>query len=160
MIIDKQGRLFGKINIFDLLVLLIIGLLAGRALYIKLNVQEIVAPPQDKLSIEFRGEVLAPVAQAVAVGQRVTDKRTGILLGTIRAVAAEPLPVAVAGAQGQVIWADSPRHVEVCLSLANEGVATENAYQVGALALRVGERLTLVGPQFSFDAYLTALSKE
>lgn len=158
--IDKQGRLFGKINIFDLLVILILVVIAGRVVYVKLNVPQIVAPPQDKVSIEFRGEVLNPVADVVAVGQKVTDKRTGVYLGEIQEIEITPLPVAVAGANGAVIWADSPRHVEVRMVLSNQGTVTANVYQLGALGVRVGERITLVGPQFSFDAYLTALSKE
>lgn len=158
--IDKQGRLFGKINIFDLLVILILVVIAGRVVYVKLNVPQIVAPPQDKVSIEFRGEVLKPVADVVAVGQKVTDKRTGVYLGEIQEIEITPLPVAVAGANGAVIWADSPRHVEVRMVLSNQGTVTANVYQLGALGVRVGERITLVGPQFSFDAYLTALSKE
>lgn len=158
--IDKQGRLFGKINILDLIVIVVVVLIAGRVVYVKLNVPEIVAPPQDKVTIEFRGEVLKPVAATVAVGQKVTDKRTGVYLGEIKEIETTPLPVAVAGANGEVIWADSPRHVEVRMVLANQGTITENVYQLGVLGVRVGERITLVGPQFSFDAYLTDLSKE
>lgn len=158
--IDKQGRLFGRINIFDLIVVLTLLLIAGRVVYVKLNVPEIVAPPQDKVNIEFRAEVLKPVGEVIAVGQKVTDKRTGVYLGEVHEVEVTPLPVAVAGANGDVIWADSPRHVEVRIVLGNQGTVTDNVYQLGALGVRVGERITLVGPQFSFDAYLTALSKE
>ncbi|HBK86976.1 MAG TPA: hypothetical protein DDZ53_13190 [Firmicutes bacterium] len=158
--IDKQGRLFGKINIFDLIVILILVVIAGRVVYVKLNVPQVVAPPQDKVTIELRAEVLNPVAEFVKVGQRVTDKRTGVYLGEIKEIEVTPLPVAVAGANGEVIWADSLRHVEVRMVLSNQGTVTENVYQLGALGVRVGERITLVGPQFSFDAYLTALSKE
>lgn len=158
--IDKQGRLFGRINIFDLVVILVLVVIVGRVLYIKLNVPEIVAPPQDNVVIEFRAEVLNPVAEFVEVGQRITDKRTGIYLGEVKEIEITPLPVAVAGANGQVIWADSPRHVEIRMVLSNQGTVTENVYQLGALGVRVGERITLVGPQFSFDANLTDLSKE
>ncbi len=158
--IDKQGRLFGKINIFDLIVILILVVIVGRVVYVRLNVPQIVAPPQDQVTIEFRAEVLNPVADAVAVGQKVSDKRTGVYLGKIEEIEVTPVPVAAASANGEVIWADSPRYVEVRMVLSNQGTVTENIYQLGALGVRVGERITLVGPQFSIDAYLTALSKE
>ncbi len=158
--IDKQGRLFGKINIFDLVVVLTLLLIIGRVAYVKLNIPEKVAPPQDKVSIEFRAEVLKPVADVIATGQKVTDKRTGVYLGEIQELEVKPLPVAAVGANGEVQWVDSPRHVEVRMVLSNQGTVTENFYQLGALGVRVGERITLVGPQFSFDAYLTALNKE
>lgn len=158
--IDKQGRLFGRINIFDFIVVLTLILIIGRVVYVKLNVPEVVAPPQDKVSIEFRAEVLNPVADVLAVGQRITDKRTGVYLGEIRELEVVPLPVAAVGANGEVKWVDSPRFVEVRMVLANQGTVSANVYQLGPLGVRVGERFTLVGPQYSFDAYLTALSKE
>lgn len=158
--IDKQGRLFGKINIFDLLVILVLVVIVGRVVYVKLNVQQIVTPPKDKVSIEFRAEVLNPVAEVVAVGHKVTDKRTGVFLGEVQEIEIMSLPVPVAAANGEVTWVNSPRHVEIRMVLTNQGTVTENVYQLGALGVRVGERITLVGPQFSFDAYLTALSKE
>lgn len=158
--IDKKGRLFGKINIIDLLFIVVLLVIVGRVAYVKLNVPEVVTPPQDDVTIEFRAEVLKPVAQVVTVGQKVTDKRTGVYLGQIKEVEVTPIPVAIVGANGEVRWVDSLRHVEVRMVLSNHGTVTENFYQLGPLGVRVGERITLVGPQFSFDAYLTALNKE
>lgn len=158
--LDKQGRLFGKINILDLLVVLLLVVIVGRVVYVKLNVEQIVSPPPDTIKIEFRAEVLIPVADVVAIGHKVADKRTGLTLGEVQEIEITPLPVPVSGANSTVIWADSPRHVEVRMVLKNTGTVTASAYQLGALSVRVGERITLVGPQFSFDAYLTALGQE
>lgn len=157
--IDERGRLFGKINIFDFLFLLVLVIVAGKVAYDKLHVQEIVAPPQDTVYLEFKAEVLSPVGEQVAVGQKVYDKRTGVYLGEVQAVEVKPVPVPVASPTGEVLWVDSPRNQEVRLRLVNQGTVTENVYQLGPLGVRVGERLTLNGPQFSLDAILTALSK-
>jgi len=51
--IDKQGRLFGKINVFDLLVIVVLAVIVGRIIYDKMNVQQIVTPPQDTILIEL-----------------------------------------------------------------------------------------------------------
>ncbi|NLY53589.1 MAG: DUF4330 domain-containing protein [Firmicutes bacterium] len=158
--IDKQGRLFGKINVFDLLVIVVLAVIVGRIIYDKMNVQQIVTPPQDTILIELQADLLNPIGQTVAEGQKVYDKRTGVYLGQVREVSIRPVPVAVAATNGDVIWVDSQRSSEVRLVLVNQGTITENAYQVGALAIRIGERITLVGPQFSFDASIIGLGKE
>ena len=74
--IDKQGRLFGKINVFDLLVIVVLAVIVGRIIYDKMNVQQIVTPPQDTILIELQADLLNPIGQTVAEGQKF-DKRTG-----------------------------------------------------------------------------------
>ena len=69
-IIDRNGRLFGKISVIDLLVIAVVAVMAV-ALYVKTNQKEITSTTTRNTPITFqilvRG-VRSYVADAVAVG--------------------------------------------------------------------------------------------
>lgn len=152
MMIDKKGRLFGRINILDFLIIVVVLLGVGKLAYDRLHVQQIVAPPKDDVVIEFKAFVLSPVGNNVQVGQKVSDKRTGVYIGTISQVQTTPLAAPVIGQTGA---ADT----EIRLLLTNKVTISEQAYQVGALGVRAGDSITLNGPQFSLNGFITSLSK-
>ena len=150
--IDKRGRLFGRINILDLLIILVLLLAGGKLAYDRLHVQQMIAPPKDDVLIEFKAYVPNPIGSNVLVGQKVHDKRTGVYIGTVTSVQIKPLATALMGQTGA---AES----EIRLLLANKATITEQVYQVGALGVRAGDVITLNGPQFSLSGYITSLSK-
>ena len=93
-IIDRNGRLFGKISVIDLLVIAVVAVMAV-ALYVKTNQKEITSTTTQNTPITFqilvRG-VRSYVADAVAVGDAVyeVDRSTGGALGTITDVQVSP----------------------------------------------------------------------
>lgn len=92
MIIDDKGRLFKKINLIDLLIILII-LAAGVFLFNKFQKANIVIPlaKQEPVAITFIIESLPEyAADNVEINDPVTDKVTSAYLGKVTKV--EKLP--------------------------------------------------------------------
>ena len=89
-LIDKNGRLFGKISVIDLLVVLVVAVMAF-ALHQKNNSFTVTASSGSGTTITFTclAENLdLHVADAVAVGDKMYDKdhSTGGAIGTITAI--------------------------------------------------------------------------
>ncbi len=150
--IDKRGRLFGKVNILDLLIVLALVLAGGKLAWDRLNVQEIVTPAQDDVVIEFRAYVLTPIADNVQVGQKVTDKRTNIYLGEIAELEIadmEPGSVGTIGAPYQ----------EIRMLVTNKAHVSDQVYRLGGLEVRIGDAITVLGPKYSLSSTVIDLSK-
>ncbi|MGI6345012.1 MAG: DUF4330 domain-containing protein [Bacillota bacterium] len=157
--IDKKGRLFGRINILDLLVILVVLLGAGKLAYDRFNAGQIVNPQGERLLIQFQGDVLNQVAEVMQVGDKIYDKLTGVYLGEVVELDVSPVPVAVADGRGNIVWADSPRSSQVRLTIAADGTVTPTDYRIGAVSIRVGESRTLYGPLYAIYANTTSLSQ-
>ncbi|MGI6358007.1 MAG: DUF4330 family protein [Bacillota bacterium] len=150
--IDKRGRLFGKVNVLDLLIILALLLAGGKLAWDRLNVQEIVAPPQDDVIMELRAYVLTPIADNVQLGQKVTDKRTGIYLGEIAQLQIsdmEPGSVGTLGAPYQ----------EIRMLVTNKAHVTDQVYRLGGLEVRIGDSITVLGPKYSLSSTVIDLNK-
>ncbi len=87
-IIDREGRLFGKISVIDVVVLLVVVILAG-ALYVKTNHRSITSMSAQDTPITYTFKVVGArnyVANAIQEGDVVYDQdteNTGGSLGTI-----------------------------------------------------------------------------
>lgn len=92
MIIDEKGRLFKKINLLDLLiVLMLIGI--GVVVVYKMNNSKVISPFAQKDKIEtvlYFDEVLDEVVESITVGDVVRDKNTDAVLGTVTKVEVGP----------------------------------------------------------------------
>ena len=86
MIIDDKGRLFKKINLIDLLIIVII-VAAGFFVYNKFGKAKIVTPlaRQEPVAITFIIESLPEyAADSVETGDPVTDRVTSAYLGNVQ----------------------------------------------------------------------------
>ena len=82
--IDNKGRLFGKVSVVDLFVLIAI-IAAAVVVYTRTGVASIVTPPNaETVLISFQTEQ-APdcVVEYLVTGARVMDEAKGVVLGRI-----------------------------------------------------------------------------
>ena len=87
-IIDNKGRLFGKISIIDIFVILIVVILA-IGLYFKFNTLDVTgaSTPTETFTYEIRiKEVRSFAADSLAVGDKVYDKEGNRCIGQITAI--------------------------------------------------------------------------
>ena len=90
-LIDNNGRLFGRISVIDLLVILVVAVMAF-ALHAKNNTFAVTASSGSGTTITFTAlaeNVELQLADAVAVGDKLYDKdhSTGGAIGTIDSIA-------------------------------------------------------------------------
>ncbi|MBT9259155.1 MAG: DUF4330 domain-containing protein [Clostridiales bacterium] len=137
--IDAQGRLFGRINIIDLAVLLLVLLLAGRIAYgwfvQKPAVEQTLRPITFQVLVE---KVRQPTADAFKVGDVVYDTRTNQRLGVLKAVEVRPAVLLKVNDDGTKTEVPSDIYREVLLTIEGPGQVTPTAVMVGPLQIHIG----------------------
>lgn len=136
-IIDRNGRLFGKISVIDLLVIAVVAVMAV-ALYVKTNQKEITSTTTQNTPITFqilvRG-VRSYVAVAVAVGDAVyeVDRSTGGALGTITDVQVSPGSTLAQFSDGTAEYVPVEDGVNLLITVEGEGLVSNGRYQLNRI---------------------------
>ena len=122
---DKNGKLFGKISIVDLVVLLLIGVLAAGSIY--RFTSPATAVDRGNVAVNFtvriddvRDFTLANYHE----GLRVYDRQAGQFLGHISGLRHAPHYQPVAAFDGTVINAYRPGRLTIYLDITAEGGRT------------------------------------
>lgn len=132
-IIDRNGRLFGKISIIDLVVVAVVIVMAF-ALYVKTNHNEITSTSTSNTPITYqmlvRG-VRTYVADAVQVGDHVYDQDRnsgGGSLGEIIDIEILPSGKLAEFKDGTIDTVPVEDGVDMLLTIQGEGLITEGRY--------------------------------
>lgn len=132
-IIDRNGRLFGKISIIDLIVVAVVIVMAF-ALYVKTNHNEITSTSTPDSTITYqmlvRG-VRTYVADAVQVGDKVYDQDRnsgGGSLGVITNIEIRPGGRLAEFNDGTIAAAPVEDGVDMLLTIQGSGLISEGRY--------------------------------
>ncbi len=141
MILDKKGKLFGKVSIVDLLVLLVVvvGIAGVFLVKGKLDKNEIQADAsqmliasnaeKDILEIELKVKEVRDITRdAVIVGDDVYLVQTQKRLGTVARVESEPAVRQVEADNGTVYQAVVPERYDVTIVVETNGKQTDGGY--------------------------------
>ena len=141
MIIDNKGKLFGKINIVDLAVILVVIVaIVGVALTkVKLDNSKILSDDSnmlikssaemDKLEIELKVKEVRDVTRdAIIVGDDVYQVANDKFLGTVARVESTPAMRDVKGDNGTVYVAEVPDRYDVTIVVETEGKKKDDGF--------------------------------
>ena len=140
MIIDEKGKLFGKISIIDICVILIViigiagmyitysnireGKLDGNA-----NVALNSSNALETAEIDFKlNEVRDVTKNSIIVGDSVYTAKEGTLIGTIKNIEAKPTIKNVVSDNGAVYQATVPEKFDVTIIVEVKGVKIDNGF--------------------------------
>lgn len=137
--LDKRGKLFGKISIVDILVVCIVLVMAVGAFlsWQKINNNVILTEDKalvqnnaiDKLEITFRlKEVRSMTLESIQVGDDVYMEDTGKYLGTVVALESEPAKRLIYDNRGNAINAELPERVDVLMTVHAPGKRLNGGY--------------------------------
>ncbi len=130
--IDRNGRVFGKISVIDLLVVAVV-LVMALALYVKTNHNEITSTTTSNVPITYqllvRG-VRTYVADAVQVGDSVydPDRSSGGSLGKIVDVEVQPGAKLAEFNDGTVDTVPVEDGVDLLLTVEGSGIISQGRY--------------------------------
>lgn len=127
MIIDEKGKLFGKINLLDLLIVVIL-IGVGFVVFYKMNNSNVINPfiQKDKITTVFvLDEVLEPVALSIKEGEPVTDRVTGALMGRVVSVQIDPSIAFEANDEGEMVKSSKEGYSSLKITVEGEGIYTE-----------------------------------
>lgn len=143
-VLDDRGRLFGKVSVVDLFVLLVIVAMALFA-YARFAAPAAVEEPY-RLTVYVEKVREATFAQ-FEVGTSVYDDG-GTLLGLLKTSTDTPTPTEVPDWLGKLHKEPSPVFSDVILVIEGTGTVSSSDIQAGSVSLRVGKVLNVRGPGY------------
>lgn len=145
-LLDSKGRIFGLINIIDLIVLvLVVALVLGGAYrFYPRQGGGFLDPQGDQVLVMGRVfDVSEHTVKAIRKGDRVIDPTSQGYFGEVIDVQVAPNRKAVDTADGRVVMADVPERFDVILFIKGTAQISENNIRMTSHDVRVGSRIVL-----------------
>lgn len=157
-IIDKKGRLFGLINIVDLLVIILILALAlvGVKRFGSKGAVGEVTTKKGVITAEIK-DVRDVTANNVKVGDPIYDYDKGTYLGKIATAEVEPYKDKTEY-QGKFYNAEVPGKYRVIMTIDADIKDTQDFYQVGTEQIRIGAEMRIKNKNIT--SFMTVLGVE
>lgn len=133
MIIDNKGKLFGKINIVDLLVVLII-ILAVLVTYFKFNMSAHSNVSETNGYVEFDVQIDSVryfTTQSLNVGDVVYDSQNDVCLGEIVSKRIEPEKKHITKADGTIVLSEMPERYKLFITIGSDARINDSGIYVG-----------------------------
>jgi hypothetical protein len=160
-IIDRQGRLFGKLSVIDLLVLLVVVILAA-SLYLKRNVMEHTSPTASIVyEVKISG-IREDMLDNWQVGDEVydTDNDSGSAIGVITQIRSEPSQSSAALADGTYATYTMEGRQDVYLTLSADGlVSNGRTYVNRTYEINVNSSRSAYTKYANFECIITEIQQ-
>ena len=131
-IINQDGKVFGKLNIIDLFVVLLILLVTLGTIYKFKSRVAIISGGEKKISYQVVvKDIKSSSAKFYKKGLKVLDSKTNTDLGVIKNVHAEDYSDFITDINGIIHKSKKPDKIQVFLDIDANGIETEQAYLVG-----------------------------
>lgn len=163
MIIDKRGKLFGKISIIDLLILLLLVVVAGFGYkYMSSRGAGQEASQTEKFVIVFYGEEAPEFAvKAVKVGDVARDLQGGTVFGSIvQDVKAEKPKKFIDNEKGETVALARDGYVSYFMTVEGEGVIRDTGIAIGGSEFQMGKTLTIKVGSAIFQGMIYSIEKK
>lgn len=140
---DKKGKLFGIINIIDLIVVLLVALLVyGGVTRLKESPVAEADTKKALVTVEI-SNVRQATVDGVIVGDKLYHYDKGTLFGTIVDMEVEPYKEAVETGDGNLVLAEVPEKYVVTLTVEAEAKDSESVVVIGGEHTRIGTQFRL-----------------
>lgn len=160
MFIDEKGRLFGKVSVIDILILLIAVLAIGGIYYkatrtglgpIQLN--------QDKIIMIFQSnsEATQSVADSLNEGEMIYDWEKGTLIGKLIKKEVVPLRVHAATYDGRWSYAEKPGLYSVIMTIECTGVVGTDSIKISGRDYLAGHSMIMKSKAAKFYGQIQKL---
>lgn len=163
MLIDKKGRLFGKINIIDLCIILLI-VSAVAVTLIKFNAAGNGGNTEKNTEIVYTLKVASvrdyTVKQFVE-GDNLYDDETGKYIGKIVSVEKKPDMVYVVKADGTYAISEKPERYDAYITVSAKGSINEKGYFAEGIR-QISNHSTVVisNKRFKTTSTVTSVAKK
>lgn len=162
-LIGKKGRIFGRINLIDLVVVIATVLVFVLAFFVVLRGGKVTLLPEDK-EIELTVlvyECHPELVSAFHVGDVVKRKDTQGPMGVIKKIKIEPAVTVTKNYEGKYVIAISPVEKDVYLTLTCKGRAGKDIITTGNEVLRMtaprDKKFAISTKWFEGEAYIVDL---
>ena len=160
--IDNKGRIFGKVSIIDLIILLAVAALALGFVYSRTSqqIQQIIAA-DTPIYVTFLVEGVRPFSlDAVSEGDIFFRQHERMALGTVTSVETAPAYDIMIRANGTAVYAMVEGRYNMYITLACVGSVTDSGFFInGNLQMAEGGRLSLQSNSFLTMAMVYSIAE-
>ncbi|MGE5484557.1 MAG: DUF4330 domain-containing protein [Ignavibacteriales bacterium] len=145
-LIDSRGRILGKVNIIDLLiVVMVLTALYGfwHARSASTGLAALRGGTREIEATFVVSNVRPATSSVIKVGDKVNDSKTNTYLGEVTAVRVEPAEIAVTGPDGRIYESRSATRQDVWVTIRGQGRVSPNAITLGSNEIRIGTQISL-----------------
>jgi len=140
-LIDKKGKIFGIINIFDLTVILILGLLAvGGAYRLKTSRPQVIVESQKAIVKVEISKVRQATVDGIEAGGTLYHYDRGQRFGEIIDKQVENFREVVETSDGKLVLLDVPEKYNVILYVEANATNTTDTIIIGGEQTRIGSQ--------------------
>jgi len=158
-IIDDKGKVFGRINLIDLTLILGIFVIAAFAFVVLTKQGKVVTVPEDKV-VEYTMLVKAirpDVAGYIKQGDIVKKQVTQGPIGMVKSVDIRPAQMVLDTSDGNKVLATSPVEKDTYITIETKGRVGKDIIATGNEVLRVGDRFNIITKWFIGDAVIISM---
>ncbi|MCL2396822.1 MAG: DUF4330 domain-containing protein [Defluviitaleaceae bacterium] len=157
---DKNGKIFGKISVVDLLVALLIVVVALGTVYRFASPAAAVDRGEATVHFVLRIEGVRDfTAEGYRTGLRVYDRQTGQFIGHVDSVEVEPHYEPVTLHDGTIVRAYQPGRIAINMGVVAEGRLTPTAiYVEGTYELTAGSMIYIATKYVQVMGFIYSIS--
>jgi hypothetical protein len=153
-LIDKKGRLFGKINIIDLFVMLIVVfILVGGFIRIQKNRLGNEHSKEVEIIVHIE-DVRQATLDAIKVGENLNFYDKNTLFGEIVEKRISPYQDAIQTPENTLVLADVPGKYNLDLVVKCDALVSDEVVEVSNEHMRIGNKLYLKNRLISIKGYV------
>lgn len=162
MLIDSKGKLFGKISIVDvLIVVMVLGVLAGVGYKFRKSGTSTPFAKKDTVQVTFyHYEVNDFIDGSIKVGDPVKDKATGTVFGKVSSVKFDKAISTGTNSEGQMVAASNPKFRSVTITVDGEGVFGDQGVSFDSTSYFVGSSVEIRVGNSTLWAFVKNLQKK
>lgn len=160
-LIDGKGRLFGKLNIVDLLIVLIILSIAGGAYYMFFGGSEKQVVQTSKVIYEFEiTNVNKDFVDAINPGDPIRDNVRGSEMGTVTGKTSRSATMLNEDLiSGRYVIADVPGMYDVVITIeADANITPANVIVGGNTEIKVGKKFSIKGKGYANQGFIIGMT--
>ncbi len=159
-LIDGKGRLFGKINIIDLLIVLLIIVIAGGAYQVFLGGKSKQVIETSKVIYEFEiTNINMDFIDAINPGDPIRDNVRGNELGTVVGKASRNATMLNEDIiNGKYVIADVPDMYDVIITIEGQANITPANIIIGGAEIKVGKKFSIKGKGYANQGFVTKIT--
>ncbi len=157
--INKKGKLFGKINLLDIAIALLVLLVAGALYYVYFREDESAQVLAHRIEYDIELAVRPETfVEVIAVGDNIWDSVRGHYLGTVIDKQVRPATkVSEDMVKGEYILAKIPYMYDVVITLEANGRVTPYNILAEGIEVKVGQRMYVKGKGYASPGFIVGL---
>lgn len=161
-IIDKRGKLFGKVSILDILIICVI-IAVGLVVYNKVfNKQAIMDNKEYKTmtyEVEIQNVAIEMTNDVVKLDDKLYDSRNGDYLGVLKQFHFGPKKVIIANKEEKKYEEiEVPNKKTLTILIEGQGYETTNDVFIESANTKVGKRVYVKGKGYAGLGYITKVN--